>query len=1056
VRMRFPRIAFLVAWTVSLALPLVAQSTDGTINGRVVDPSNGVIVGADVLVINDVTGVEYSGKTNDDGIYVVPSLPPGPYRLQVSKVGFKTIIKPDIVLNVQDALSINFTLPVGAVFDTVTVEGGAPIVNTQSAAVSTVVDQQFTENLPLNGRSFQSLILLTPGAITNNPQSGISVGSQGEFSINGQRTESNYYMVDGVSANLGFNPVTIAPTGGTSASGSLPASTTLGSTQGLVSVDALEEFRVNSSSYSAEYGRSPGGQFSFVTRSGANEPHGTAFDYLRNNFFDANDWFNDYLGQPQPALRQNDFGGTLGGPVEIPYLYNGKDKTFFFVSYEGLRLTQPEAATTSYVPTVALRQLAPSALQPVINAFPVPNCPSAATNCTDDLGNGLGDFIGTWSNPSSINSVGVRFDHRIGERARLFFRFSQTTSDSAVRNGGQFNSPSVVNSSDFTTRTYTFGETNLFSGEVSNDFRLNFSSNNGSFSSALDDFGGAEAVNLFALQGFSNVTKPSPYVAVNLYFGSFFTGLMQSASTGEQKQFNLTDAVAWSFGRHQLKFGIDFRRLTPSVYQDSPVIDYEYASESSVEANAIDFGFAQSLAPAFPVYTNFSAFAQDEWKATPRLVLSLGLRWELDPAPGAAKGNLPYTVSGNNLATLSLAPSGTALWNTTWLNLAPRLGAAYLLRNAARMETVVRGGAGVFFDTGQQLGSYGYNGPGFSASNFSLTGPFPLPLSQIVPAIVNPPVVPYGTVYAFPSHLQLPYTLQWNASIQQGLGKSQALTVSYVGADGRRLLGLNQVSASSVNPDFTTIIFGRTGLTSNYNALQIQFQRRLTNGLQVLASYTWAHSIDYGSQNASLPYARGNSDFDIRHNFSSAFLYDLPSVFRSQVARVLLNHWGIDDRFTARTGFPVTLNGNSFTDPATGQQFFAGLNVVPDVPFYVYGSQYPGGRSINPAAFSVPPTGQIGDAARNFVRGFGAWQMDMAVRRDFPIYERLKLQFRAEAFNAFNHPNFGTINPIYCAAGPGCTFGQAQSTLANSLGGLSSLYQTGGARSMQFALKLVF
>src|ERR1019366_7703047 len=198
VRVRFPRIAFLFACAVSLALPLAAQSPNGTINGLVLDPSNRVIAGADILVINDVTGVKYSGRTNDGGIYVVPNLPPGPYRLQVSKVGFKTLIKPDIVLNVQDALPINFTLPVGAFSETVTVEGGAPLVNTQDASVSTVVDRRFVENMPLNGRSFQALIALTPGVVLTPA----NAGEQGQFSINGQRADANYLTVDGVSANI--------------------------------------------------------------------------------------------------------------------------------------------------------------------------------------------------------------------------------------------------------------------------------------------------------------------------------------------------------------------------------------------------------------------------------------------------------------------------------------------------------------------------------------------------------------------------------------------------------------------------------------------------------------------------------------------------------------------------------------------------------------------------------------------------------------------------------------------------------------------------------------
>jgi len=242
---RFFCIAFLFACAMSMIPPLVAQTPNGTINGLVLDPSSNVIGRADILVINDATGAKYSGKTNEDGIYVVPNLPPGAYRLQVSKVGFKTLIKPDIVLNIQDALSINFTLPVGAVFETVTVEGGASMINTTDASVSTVVDQTFVKNMPLNGRSFQDLILLTPGIVTQSPQNSVNsvLGATGEFSVNGQRNESNYYSVDGVSANVGVTPGYAMATGA-GPSGSVPVSTALGTTQALVSVDALQEFRV--------------------------------------------------------------------------------------------------------------------------------------------------------------------------------------------------------------------------------------------------------------------------------------------------------------------------------------------------------------------------------------------------------------------------------------------------------------------------------------------------------------------------------------------------------------------------------------------------------------------------------------------------------------------------------------------------------------------------------------------------------------------------------------------------------------------------------------------
>jgi hypothetical protein len=242
-----------------------------------------------------------------------------------------------------------------------------------------------------------------------------------------------------------------------------------------------------------------------------------------------------------------------------------------------------------------------------------------------------------------------------------------------------------------------------------------------------------------------------------------------------------------------------------------------------------------------------------------------------------------------------------------------------------------------------------------------------------------------------------------------------------------------------------------------------------------LASYSWGHSLDYGSENISLPFLRGNSDFDVRHNFSSALSYELPAPFRSQFARIALGRWALDDRFTARTGYPVTLEGAPTVDLATGQTLYTGLDLVPGQSIYIRGSQCsalfgdacPGRRAINPNAFTIPagctlyscaPEAAIGSAPRNFARGFGALQMDLAARREFPIHERLTLQLRAEAFNVFNHPNFGVVNATYCSpsTGPGCTFGQPTATLANSLTGLSSLYQMGGPRSMQFALKLVF
>ncbi len=1044
---------FSLVLLLAIALPALGQSSStASVTGIVQDTSDARIPNADVKLINTQTGTESASKTNGGGNFVLPNVMPGSYTLQIERDGFETTQLTGITLNVGDSKNVIIRMKVGSSQQTVTVDGSSLTINTSDASVSTVIDHKFVENTPLNGRSFQSLILLTPGTVTDSPQRGSDIGYSGEFSINGQRTESNYYTVDGVSANTG----TSVNENGAGPSGSLSASTVLGTTQSLVSVDALQEFRVESSTYSAEYGRNPGGQFSFVTRSGTNDWHGTTFDYFRNEALDANNWFNDNTLPitPKTPERQNDFGGTLGGPIRIPHLYDGRNRSFFFFSYEGLRLMQPQAASINYVPTVALRQSAPGALQQVLNAFPLP------TANAPDLGNGLSEFVGGWSNPSNIDATSVRFDHDLGQRAHLFLRFSNTPSTGNVRGASatDYSSPSANTSSQYLSRTYTLGATVHLTNGIDNDFRLNFSSNNLNSVSTNDSFGGAVPANfvtLSQLQGY-----PYAAVTVALSFGTYYEQMAQSIYRAAQRQWNLVDTVNIDRGRHALKLGIDWRRLTPIIDQPTPSVEYIYSSATSVVSGDVDEGFAATFAPFYPVYTNFSAFVQDSWRIAPRLTISTGIRWDVNPAPGVSHGLMPYTVTGlNDPATMTLAPQGTPLWKTSWYNLAPRAGFAYVANPTAGRETVVRGGGGVFFDTGQQNGSFGFNGPGFSAdsyfgTDFGTTAGFPVPVATATPVVQNPPTAPYPYIIASPPHVQLPYTLQWNASIEQALGRSQSFTISYVGSNGRKLLREVLSNVSAINPDFSYLYVFKNGLTSSYNSLQVKYQRQVTHGLQALASYTWSHSLDYGSYNQAFPYQRGNSDQDVRNNATAALSYDLPSGRGQTWVRTLTSNWGIDGRFTSRSGFPITLNGSEATDPATGQFYFGGLNLVSGVPLYLFGSRsvYPGGRIINPSAFALPSAGQAGNAPRNFVRGFGAVQTDVAMRRTFPIYERLQAQFRAEAFNIVNHPNFGLIDPNY--GDP--QFGEATATLSQSLGTLSPLYQMGGPRSLQLSLKLIF
>ncbi len=524
------------------------QSPNATLNGQVLDSSGGLIASAIVDVVNVATNARYSTKTNAEGMYLLPELPPANYEIQVSHGGFKTIVKPDVVLNVRDAVVINFILPLGAVSERVTVEGGAPLINTQDAAVSTVVDRRFVENMPLNGRSFQSLMTLTPGVVLTKAKAS----EQGQFSVNGQRADANYFTIDGVSANIGSdNNTSIGQNGG----GALPAFSALGGTNNLVSVDALQEFRIQTSTYAAEFGRTPGGQVEIVTRSGTNELHGTLFEYFRNDILDANNWFADKKGLPKPAERQNDFGGVLGGPVQIPGLYRGKNRTFFFLSYEGLRLREPQTKLTS-VPTLAARQSAPPSVQPFLNAYPLPN--------GKDLGAGLAEFNGSYSNPSTLNATSIRLDHTFTDKLTFFARYNHAPSESIQRGStGQsvtLNDLSVVH---VKTQTLTSGLVWSISPKISNDFRVNWSRNVAGNFLFLDSFGGATPPADSVL--FPSSASRTNSINQFLLLGGPNTILnVGNQASNSQRQLNVVDSSSFVASAHQLKFGVDYRRLFPT------------------------------------------------------------------------------------------------------------------------------------------------------------------------------------------------------------------------------------------------------------------------------------------------------------------------------------------------------------------------------------------------------------------------------------------------------------------------------------------------------------
>jgi hypothetical protein len=743
-----------------------AQTESARISGRVTDLSGAVIVGAECKITNIETNVSTTTTTNKDGIYVIPELHPANYRLTIQKEGFRTVVRPSLQLYVQDAVNENFTLAIGPTSESVTVLG-ALLLETDSAAVSTVVNQQFVENMPLNGRSFQSLIAMTPGVTFVSTDS-----SFGQFSVNGQRSNANYFMVDGVSANFGVLPLgSLSET----LSGSTPGLTSSGGTNGLVSIDAMQEFRIQTSSYAPEFGRTPGAQISIVTKSGANQIHGTAFDYLRNEIFDARNWF-ERPPLVKPALRQNDFGGTVGGPII-------KDKTFFFFSYEGLRLRRPETATGLFY-TASARAAAAPAYQPFVNAVPLPppNAPLSDPTCqtlADPTGCTAPLTVG-YSNPSALDATSIRIDHYLTGKITMFARYNHAPSYDATR----FWEEVLYDKAN--TDTFTAGATILLAPTKVNDFRANWSRNTGSLVNFLTNFHGAVVPsNSLLFPSSTPYTFGTSQALVIFPDGNLDMEVRAGTSQANvERQLNFVDTFAWAVGVHQFKFGIDYRRINATAGESLGWFAFDFAY-TSIVAGIADEADPSARDPISIGINNYSLFGQDTWRATPHLTLTYGLRWEINTPPESATSDKPLYATQGIFDSNPLAVVPGALWHTKFGNFAPRLGAAYQLTP----KTVIRGGFGLFYDlgygdVGSATGFFPYRRNSFFGSTpFDLSNPNfqPPPFSTKIDA--NTLDVP-----AVDPNLKLPFTMQWNAAIEREVGAKQTLTATYVGSDARRLL----------------------------------------------------------------------------------------------------------------------------------------------------------------------------------------------------------------------------------------------------------------------------
>lgn len=1049
------------------------RAQSASLAGRVVDPSGAAVSGAGVQAKPSFSGSGASGRTGADGTYNFPALLPGDYEVEVSAQGFKTAVKR-VRVSTAGRLREDFVLEVGERSDRVEVAGRLELVERETAAVSTVFDGDFVHNMPLNGRTFQTLLELTPG-VTIAPS---SAANPGQFTINGQRTNANIFLVDGVSANFVASPIA---TYAQQASGALPAFNLQGGTNSLVSLEELQEFRVQTSSYSAEFGRSPGGQIQMTTRSGTNELRGSVYHYFRNERLDANDWFANEAGRPRPPLRHNNFGGAVGGPVFVPKFYDGRNRTFFFANYEGLRLLQPQpTAPNLIVPSEVARAQATGAIGEVLRAFPLPNTPLLPGDVQDPR---LGRYTYTYSNPNEFNKISGRLDQAISERLVAFFRFSDSPSSERSRVfANQFNRFRIDN------RSFTGGKIWSISPRVVSDLRMNYARSRGRFQFEAEAIDGAI---LPRQELIFPDNLPAERTSVSLQLVNFpnTLSLTQGRSIGNsQRQFQLLETLSVVAGAHTLKFGFDWRLLMPITEFRELGVSYNFTTRPNsigildlLETGQVNVS-VQALAPVadFRLH-NWSAFVDDTWRWTPQLTVTLGARWEVNPPPSG--DTLPYTLADpNQLLTTDLAPPGTRMYRTRWGNVAPRAGLAWSPRG--RRDLVLRAGAGLFYDLGNGATLGGYTGFPFNSTAALTRVPWPVDPARIAPAPFNA-APPYNATFRVTTRdLELPATWHWNFSAEKEVGRDQSITVGYVGSRGFRLLRndllRNRASAASplnpvINPNLfhpnATVFLNRNAGDSNYHSLQVSFQRRMSRGLQWMSAYTWSKSIDNASDEVTglLPVAgivgvpynlrqeRGVSDFDVPHSLAAAVSWELPKP-AAGMRRALFGNWVMDAVGRIRSGLPFSVITQAIDDLNFGStrrvDYRGGESWLED-------PTVPGGRRLNAASFALPAPGAQGSLGRNALRGFAVRQLDVSLRRLFPLADRRQVELRGELFNVTNTPNFGTpVSSFVVPASP--FFGVARTTFGRFLGGggtsggLNPLYQMGGPRSVQLSLRLVF
>ena len=1089
----FRQMAFGGAVLLALAFAtVVLASPTGSISGTVKDPSGASVSGAQLTLTNLAINAKLDAVTGANGEFQFLQLAPTEYSLTVQFPGFKKVTETHIVVQVDQITHIDLSLQVGSVAETVQVESGEiPLLETDRSTLSNVVDSQVISNMPLNGRQYLDLALITPGVLPS--AAGVQGGG---FNVSGARSQSNVFLLDGVSN----------------------VDTQINSALGNFRItDATQEYSVQTSVATAEFGRGTGGQVNIVTKSGTNQFHGTAFEYLRNNILDAADFFTNKNGGVKTPLHRNQYGATLGGPIL-------KEKMFFFLSYEGFRQVAPQVSSTQ-VPTDAERASVTDPIsKSLLQFWPRPNVTPAA-----------GSKINYIANVSStlFDETGLaKVDYNFTEKDHLSGRWAQYggtafTPGFLPLQGGNANAP--ISDSGVLDYTHTF------SPRLMNEVRVGFSRNH-TFITVQDS--GFDASKIFVdasgnplpgivVAGQNELDSGLPTITIGGSSGFARLGgtsnLPQGRITNTFEAYDNVSLVApFGASKHSWRWGVHVRREDARRFLDGSARGSfsfsNFADFAAGKVNTATLRFGQTLRywRRYP----WDLYWQDTYKVKDNLTLNYGVRYEYpsaiyqtqQEATNFIPGVGPVVLGTNQLLSINTALKGPGSFffqkapfaisdsgvNVDNNNVAPVLGFAYTPRFAKSFfgndSTVIRGGFRVGYDEifNNIPANLGLNAPftltttqSAKATQNGIKFPWAVGLNQNVPLVKNigkPNQVGLVSFNAEDPNLRSSYIYQYSLGIQRKLGSSFALETDYEGSTGHKLglfVDQNQPNIVGGQQIFPYPLFGNVGTgrdigNSNYNSLVVTTTYQSRHGIYFLASYTLSKSIDYGSaffgstgETAGLDDAlnmaadRGPSSFDVRHHAVFVYALDLPVGpghrllgWNNGVNRQILGGWQISGITTIQSGTPFTVFNTSAD--------FSGFNQFEDRPDVVGSGTLHQDNGNPDAAFdktyfsTAPPFGRVGTSGRNQYYGPGLQNFNFSAAKIFPLgTERVRLRFRMDFFNLFNHTNFA--NPV-SDQGSG-SFGKITATVGSGVAtavGTTAGVVGGGPRIIQGALRLEF